>query len=56
VVPCWRELPSTGVAGISVGSLRQADLLPFAGWRRMISTKLNYGLSGNTPEKSLAPH
>ena len=56
VVPCWRELPSTGVAGISVGLLRQAYLLPFAGWRRMISTKLNYGLSGNTPEKSLAPH
>ena len=46
VAPRWRELPSTGVAGISVGSLRQAYLLPFAGWRRMISTKLNYGRLG----------
>lgn len=56
VAPRWRELPSTGVAGISVGSLGQAYLLPFAGWRRMISTKLNYGLSGSAPEKSLPPH
>ena len=40
VVPRWRELPSTGVAGISVGSLRQAYLLPFASWRQMISTSL----------------
>jgi hypothetical protein len=36
--------------------LGQAYLLPFAGWRRMISTKLNYGHSGTAPEKSLPPH
>jgi len=51
VVPCWRELPST-VAGISVGSLRQAYLLPFAGWRRMKLRPLRQH-TGKVPGASL---
>jgi sterol desaturase/sphingolipid hydroxylase (fatty acid hydroxylase superfamily) len=38
--PRWRACPATGVAGVSVQSVAQALLLPFAGWRRMIAQRL----------------
>lgn len=41
VVPRKGEYPSTGVAGVSVRTLAQAYLLPFAGWRRMLAQRLN---------------
>ena len=47
--PRWRECPSTGVAGVSVRSLPQAYLLPFRGWRRMISARTGRDVGSRPP-------
>ena len=53
VHPRWRESPATGIAGVSVQGLIQAFLLPFAGWRRMISPSNRNG--GVVPRRTMLP-
>jgi sterol desaturase/sphingolipid hydroxylase (fatty acid hydroxylase superfamily) len=52
VAPRWSECPSTGVAGVSVRTLHQAYLLPFKGWRRMLSRQVGDGLPSE-PQQTL---
>jgi len=53
VAPRWSECPSTGVAGVSVRSLRDAYLLPLKGWRRMLLRQVGDGLARRPPEETL---
>jgi sterol desaturase/sphingolipid hydroxylase (fatty acid hydroxylase superfamily) len=41
VAPRQSEYPGTGVAGVSVQTVRQAYLLPLIGWRRMLLARLS---------------
>jgi sterol desaturase/sphingolipid hydroxylase (fatty acid hydroxylase superfamily) len=41
VAPRPGDCPRTGVAGVSVQTLSQAYLLPLAGWRRMMLTRMS---------------
>ena len=42
VVPRPGVYPATGVAGVSVRTLREAYLLPLVGWRRMMMARMSF--------------
>jgi len=55
VVPRWSECPQTGVAGVTVRSMREAYLLPFKGWRQMVLRKLDDPVAAHAGDQRL-PH
>lgn len=53
VNPRWRECPPTGFADVSVHNVRQAYLLPFVGWMRMISRQGHDAFVPSRTERTL---
>jgi sterol desaturase/sphingolipid hydroxylase (fatty acid hydroxylase superfamily) len=60
--PRWTNCPATGFAGVEVHSVRQAYLLPFEGWLRMMPGRSGRGQTGSQRpagtelEQPLRPH